>query len=88
MDSAGWTQAPMFEGYEVTTSEATLAAVNIVLTDDLVWGDEVEIRIVAKCTRVAYDLDKDKSGFGESGRRKHMLTPVEVTLLRSDKADG
>lgn len=88
MDSVEWTQPPMFEGFEIVSSNATLQAVNIVLTDDLAWGDEVEIRIVAKVTRIAYDLDKDKSGFGDSGQRKHLLTPVDVILVRADKDAG
>jgi hypothetical protein len=75
---------PTFEGFEVSETEATLQAVNVVLDDDIQWGDEVELHITAKVTRISYDLDKDKAGFLDQGRRKHHLTPVAVKLVRQD----
>jgi hypothetical protein len=84
VDSApvtSWEQ-PGFEGFEVNDSEVTLSAVNVVLEKNLNWGDEVTFHIRAKIAEVRYALDKDKGGYMDSGRRKHIAVPIDVHLER------
>lgn len=83
-DSAEQQTFEGFEGLAVNQLEGTVAAFNIVLEKPLRMFEEVEFRGRAVVSEVVFGADKDKNGFGDTGRRKVRLTPVEVILIRDD----
>ena len=71
-----------FEGMLVSTVEGTLQAINVILDADISMGDEIDIHVRAKVIEIRYGLDKDRGGYGDTGRRKHVLVPVQVKIER------